>query len=225
MPHVYYGDPNEEFSREVSKHLSDPDKVYLLHAEEFTSFKRYDAFERIIREENKAIQLERTFYQRDGTPVYYLYRVTTPDQAYSVWKEGEEYEAVLGSEGEDHKTGASNGRCLGMGWGEEASHFALYRIYVAEDVPDASIYLRYAHPNVKERKLNIYLDDQLIGTRPSVILPGSGGWGYEEAEWAVMGLPIGWLYSGEHWVKIQPAGDHNAINLDGFYIRGKAPEG
>jgi hypothetical protein len=110
-----------------------------------------------------------------------------------------------------------------MGWGEEASHFALYRIQVAEDVPDASIYLRYAHPHDRV-KLNIYLDDELIGTRPSVVLPGSGGWGYEESEWAIMGLLIGHLSPGEHWIKIQPDGNHNAINLDGFHIEGKAPE-
>ncbi|MCK4452468.1 MAG: hypothetical protein KAX26_18000, partial [Anaerolineae bacterium] len=101
---------------------------------------------------------------------------------------------------------------------KEASHFALYRIHIAEDVPDASIYLRYAHPDERARRLNIYLDDELIGTGPSVVLPGSGGWGYEESEWASMGLSIGPLNSGEHWVKIQPDGDQNAINLDGFYI-------
>ncbi len=219
----YSWNPGEEFSREVSKHLSDPDHVYLFYAEEFTSFKRYDAFERIVREANKAIQLERTFYQGDGKPVYYLYRVTTPGRGYSLWKEGEDGMGV-GSGGEDYKTGASNGKCLGMGWGEEASHYALYRIQVAEDVLNASIYLRYAHPHDRVM-LNIYLDDELIGTRPSVVLPGSGGWGYEESEWAMMGLLIGQLSSGEHWIKIQPDGDHNAINLDGFYIEGKVPEG
>ncbi|MBC8264765.1 MAG: hypothetical protein H8E47_11650, partial [Anaerolineales bacterium] len=215
----YSWNPGEEFSREASQHLSDPNHVYLFHAEEFTSFDRYDAFKRTVREANKAIQLERTFYQRDGTPVYYLYRVTTPGQGYSLWREAEEYEAGLGSEGEDYKTAASNGRCLGMGWGDEASHFVLYRIHIAEDIPNASIHLRYAHADEKARRLNIYLDDDLIGASPSVVLPGSGGWGYEESEWAIMGLHIGRLDSGEHWIKIQPDGDHNAINLDGFYIR------
>ena len=221
----YNQNPDEEFSREVSKRLGNPNNLYLFHAEEFTSFKRYGTFEKVVREADKAIRLERTFYQRDGTPIYHLYRVTTPGQGYSLWKEGEEYAAGLGSKGEDYKAGASNSKCLGMGWGEEASHFALYRIYVAEDVPDASIYLRYAHPDDRARKLNIYLDDELIGTRPSLVLPGSGGWGYEGTEWAIMGLSIGQLNSGEHWIKIQPDGDHNAINLDGFYIGGKAPEG
>jgi len=107
-----------------------------------------------------------------------------------------------------------------MGWGEEASHFALYRVQVLEDIPHASIYLRYAHPDERAKRLNIYLDGELIGERPSVILPGSGGWGYEESEWAVMGLPIGMLGAGEHWIRIQPDGDHNGVNLDGFYIRG-----
>jgi hypothetical protein len=215
----YNWNPNDEFFKEVSRHLKDPNNRYLFYAEEFASFKRYDAFERIVRQENKAIQLERVFYQRDGKPVYYLYRVTTPGQAYSLWIEGEEYEAALGSEGEDYKGAASNGRCLGMGWGEEASHFALYRIQVLEDVPHASIYLRYAHPDKRAKRLNIYLDGELIGQRPSIILPSSGGWGYEEGEWVVMGLPIGQLSAGEHWIRIQPDGDNNGVNLDGFYIR------
>lgn len=216
----YSWDPNDEFFEEVSRHLKDANNRYLFYADEFASFRRYDAFERIVREADKTIQLEKTFYQRDGRPVYYLYRVMTPGQAYSLWKEGEDYEAALGSKGEDYKGAASNGRCLGMGWGKEASHFALYRVQILKDIPHASIYLRYAHPDDRARQLNIYLDGELIGQRPSVILPGSGGWGYEEGEWAVMGLPIGQLSGGEHWIKIQPDGDHNEINLDGFYIQG-----
>lgn len=221
----YSWNPNEEFPREVSRHLSDPSNLYLFYAGEFTSFNRYDAFERIVREANKAIELERTSYQRDGTPVYYLYRVITPGQGYSLWIEGEEYETSFGNRSEDFKGGASNGTCLGMWWGSEASHFALYKIHVAEDIPDAYIYLRYAHSDNGAKKLNVYFDGKLVGTKPSIVLPGSGGWGYEESEWALMGLSLGKVTLGEHWIKIQPDGDHNTINLDGFYIGGKAPEG
>ena len=218
----YSWNPNE-FSEEVYKHLKDPNNRYLFYAEEFASFERYDAFQRIVRQANKAIKLEQVFYQRDGRPVYYLYRVTTPDQGYSLrlrsgqalWVEGEEYEAALGTEGEDYKGAAWGGRCLGMGWGEEAAHFALYSIQVPEDVPNAFVYLRYAHPGDRARQLNIYLDGELT----LVTLPASGGWGYEESEWAIIGVSIGHLKSGEHWIKIQPNGDHNAVNLDGFYIR------
>jgi hypothetical protein len=216
----YSWNPNKEFSREVSRRLSDPNNPYLFYAEEFAIFKRYDTFERIVREANKAIQLERTFYQRDGTPVYYLYRVTTPGQGYSLWQEGEDYETSFGNKSEDFKGGASNGKCLGMWWGEEASHFALYKIHVAEDIPDAHIYLRYAHADHNAKKLDVYFDGKLVGTKPSIELPGSGGWGYEESEWALMGLSLGRVTSGEHWIKLQPDGDHNAINLDGFYIGG-----
>jgi len=214
----YSWNPNEEFSREVSKRLIDPNNLYLFHAEEFTSFKRYDAFERIVREADKVIQLERTFYQRDGRLVYYLYRVTTLGQGYSLWKEGEDYEANFGSKSEDFKGGASNGKCLGMGWGSEASHFAVYRVFVAEDIPKAYIRLRYAHPDNRAKKLNLYLDGKLVGTKPSIVLPGSGGWGYEGSEWATMSLFIGRLDSGEHWIEIQPDGDNNTVNIDGFYI-------
>jgi hypothetical protein len=213
----YSWNPGDEFSREVPKYLKDPHNLYLFHAEEFASFKRYGAFERIVREANKVIQLERTFYQRDGTLVYYLYRVITPGLDYSLWKEGEDGVGV-GGEGEDYKAGASNGQCLGMGWGEEASHFALYKIHVAEDIPDAYVYLRYAHADDSAKRLNVYFDDKLVGTKPSLVLPGSGGWGYEESEWALMGLSLGRVTSGEHWIKLQPDGDHNAINVDGFYI-------
>lgn len=214
----YSWNPGDEFSREVPKYLKDPHNLYLFHAEEFASFKRYDAFERIVREANKVIQLERTFYQRDGTLVYYLYRVTTPGQGYSLWQEGEEYVTSFGNKSEDFKGGASNGKCLGMWWGSEASHSALYKIHVAEDIPDAYIYLRYAHADDNAKKINIDFDGNLVGTKPSIVLPGSGGWGYEESEWALMGLSLGKVTSGEHWIKLQPDGDHNAINLDGFYI-------
>ena len=221
----YSSEPDDEFSREVFKRLSDPNNLYLFHSAQFAAFRRFEAFETVARQANKVIQLERTFYQRDGTPVYYLYRVTTPGRAYSLWQEGEDYETGLGNKSEDFKAGASNGKCLGMWWGSEASHFALYKIHVAEDIPEAYIYLRYAHADNRAKKLNVYLDGQLVGTKPSIVLPGSGGWGYEESEWALMGLPLGQVTSGEHWIKIQPDGDHNAINVDGFYIGGKAPEG
>jgi len=214
----YSSEPEEEFSREVFKRLSNPNNLYLFHSAQFAAFRRYEAFETVVHQANKAIQLERAFYQRDGTPVYYLYRVTTPGQGYSLWKEGEEYETSFGNKSEDFKGGASNGKCLGMWWGSEASHFALYKIHVAEDIPDASIYLRYAHADNNAKKLNLYFDGKLVGTKPSIELPGSGGWGYEESEWALMGLSLGQVISGEHWIEIQPDGDQNAINLDGFYI-------
>jgi len=214
----YSSEPDEEFSREVFKRLSNPNNLYLFHSAQFAAFRRYEAFETVVRQANKAIQLERTFYQRDGTPVYYLYRATTPGRAYSLWQEGEEYETSFGNKGEDFKEGASNGKCLGMWWGSEASHFALYKIHVAEDIPEAYIYLRYAHADNNAKKLNLYFDGKLVGTKPSIVLPGSGGWGYEESEWALMGLSLGKVTSGEHWIKLQPDGDHNAINVDGFYI-------
>jgi len=214
----YSSEPDEEFSREVFKRLSDPNNLYLFHSDQFAAFRRYEAFETVVRQANKAIQLERTFYQRDGTPVYYVYRVMTPGQAYSLWQEGEDYETSFGNKSEDFKEGASGGQCLGMWWGSEASHFALYKIHVAEDIPDAYMYLRYAHADDRIKKLNVYLDGKLVGTEPSIVLPGSGGWGYEESEWALMGLSLGQVTSGEHWIKIQPDGDDNAINVDGFYI-------
>ncbi len=215
----YNSEPDEEFPREVFKRLNDPNNLYLFHSAQFTAFRRYEAFETAVRQANKAIQLERTFYQRDGTPVYYLYRVTTPGQAYSLWQEGEDYETSFGNKSEDFKEGASNGKCLGMWWGSEASHFALYKIHVAEDIPEAYIYLRYAHADNSAKKLNVYFDGELVGTKPSIVLPGSGGWGSEESEWAIMGLSLGRVASGEHRIKIQPDGDQNTINLDGFYIR------
>lgn len=214
----YSSEPDEEFSREIFKRLSNPNNLYLFHSAQFAAFRRYEAFETVVRQANKAIQLERTFYQRDGTPVYYLYRVTTPGRAYSLWQEGEDYEASFGNKSEDFKEGASNGKCLGMWWGSEASHFASYKIHVAEDIPEAYIYLRYAHADDNTKKLNVYFDGELVGTKPSIELPGSGGWGYEESEWALMGLSLGRVASGEHWIELQPDGDHNAINVDGFYI-------
>jgi hypothetical protein len=214
----YGSGPDEEFSKEVSKRLGDPNNLYLFHSAQFAAFKRYGAFETVVRQANKAIQLERTFYQRDGTPVCYLYRVTTTGQAYSLWQEGEDYETSFGNRGEDFKAGATSGKCLGMWWGSEASHFAVYKIHVAEDIPEARIDLRYAHTGSSARKLNLYVDGELVGTKPSIVLPGSGGWGYEESEWASMSLSIGPLSSGEHWIKIQPQGDRNTINVDGFYI-------
>ncbi|MFQ5822200.1 MAG: ArnT family glycosyltransferase, partial [Candidatus Heimdallarchaeota archaeon] len=200
----YSWNPNEEFYGEVSRRLSDPNHRYLFHAEEFTSFKRYDAFERVVREAGKAVQLDRAFYQRDGTPVYYVYRVANPGQGYFLWKEGEDYETSFGNKGEDFKGGASNGKCLGMWWGSEASHFVLYNIHVTQDIPEAYIYLRYAHAENRARELNVYFDGELVGTKPSIVLPGSGGWGYEESEWALMGVSLGKVTSGEHWIKIQP---------------------
>jgi hypothetical protein len=68
--------PDESFGARLDSFLDNPDNVYLLHAPDQAVFAgRREAFMAAVAEQGKAATLEQVFAQRDGTPLYELWRV------------------------------------------------------------------------------------------------------------------------------------------------------
>jgi hypothetical protein len=68
--------PDENFTLRLEPFLGNPDNVYLLHAPSQTVFAgRREAFLAAVAAAGKSAILEQTFAQRDGTPLYELWRV------------------------------------------------------------------------------------------------------------------------------------------------------
>ncbi|MCC6454370.1 MAG: hypothetical protein IT328_05465 [Caldilineaceae bacterium] len=68
--------PDGDFTLRLGSFLGNPDNVYLLHAPEQTVFAgRREAFLAAVAEQGRTAALEETFTQRDGTPLFELWRV------------------------------------------------------------------------------------------------------------------------------------------------------
>jgi len=67
--------PPEEFYHTLREWLKDPNVVYLFHTRDATAYPRHEDFLEQARLQNKRPDLVRTFYQRDGIPVYEVYVV------------------------------------------------------------------------------------------------------------------------------------------------------
>ncbi|GEM_PF-749329 len=156
-------------------------------------------------------------YRNGGVVLYQLSFEALPPMNY-LWQEGETFVSQAGSEAKDFKTPASNGQCLGMGWGDRDGDFVEYVVAVPGDMPSAVLFIRYAHEGQTDAALNVYLDGHLVGTSPSVSLAPTGGWGYEAEEWAYQELPLGTVEQGEHRVKFISQVNGGGVNVDGFFI-------
>ena len=69
----YTAEPDEAFYRWLSGALTTSQRVYLFHGEHYTIFPRLDAFTRLAQSLEKEVHLEKTFRERDGTPLYLVY--------------------------------------------------------------------------------------------------------------------------------------------------------
>ena len=67
--------PTPRFYETLREFLRDPDTLYLFHVREGTAYPRHDAFFAEAKVAGKEVVLERTFYHRNGLPVYEVYSV------------------------------------------------------------------------------------------------------------------------------------------------------
>ena len=68
--------PDADFGARLDSFLGNPDNVYLLHAEGQTVFAgRREVFLAAVAAQGRTATLEQSFTQRDGTPLYELWRV------------------------------------------------------------------------------------------------------------------------------------------------------
>lgn len=135
-----------------------------------------------------------------------------------VWHEGEAFLSQSGSSTADFKSAASNGQCLGMGWGSRRGDFAEYEVDLPFSLPRAVLYLRYAREGRWAAELDVYASGKLIGASPSMVLKPTGGWGYKAGEWKYQKLLLGSMEAGKYGIKFVSLVDFGGVNIDGFFI-------
>lgn len=135
-----------------------------------------------------------------------------------VWHEGETFLSQSGSSGPDFKSSASNGQCLGMGWGNRRGNFVEYEVDFPFDLPRAALYIRYAREGRWAAELDVYASGKLIGASPSMVLKPTGGWGYTAGEWKYGKLLLGSMEAGKYGIKFVSLVDFGEVNIDGFFI-------
>ncbi len=156
-------------------------------------------------------------YGNDSVALHALSFEALPHKI-QVWQEGEGFVSQAGAGAGDFKTLASNGQCLGMGWGGSRGDFAEYEVSIPQALPSAALFVRYAREGPTGAALDVHLDEQLVGTSPSVRLPPTGGWGYEAEEWAYRRLFLGPVDQGKHRVRFISRSDGGTVNMDGFFV-------
>jgi hypothetical protein len=135
-----------------------------------------------------------------------------------VWHEGEAFLSQSGSSATDFKAPASNGQCLGMGWGSRRGDVAEYEVDLPSNLTRAALHLRYAREGRWAAELDVYASGKLIGSSPSIVLKPTGGWGYRAGEWKYQKLLLGSMEAGKYTVKFVSQLDDGVVNIDGFFI-------
>lgn len=135
-----------------------------------------------------------------------------------VWHEGEAFLSRSGSSTADFKGPASNGQCLGMGWGSRRGDLAEYEVDLPLSLPRAALHLRYAREGRWAAELDVYASGKLVGSSPSMVLRPTGGWGYKADEWAYQKLLVGSMEAGKYRIKFSSLVDDGGVNIDGFFI-------
>jgi hypothetical protein len=205
----------------MQTYLRLPGSLLVFHAPPFETFPLLKIFEKAAQRKGLLVNQVKTFHQRDGTPVYYIYEISHPGLdsylqkgGFFWFREAEHWDDREGGN-LDLKRGASLGKALGEFWGRQKTDFALYRFSIPRPISDAHLYVRYAFEGPPIRQYHLYLDGKLTA---SVALSSTGGYGYTEGEWRLYAIGIGGLARGDHELKIAPASGDQVVNLDYFYI-------
>jgi hypothetical protein len=206
---------------QIERYLRLNKSTLVFHAPPFESSPLLEFFNRSLPQLGLAAEHVRTFYQRDGEPVYYLYEIVHPDLNTYVqnggifyFHEAEDWDDRAGGN-LDFKQGASAGKALGDFWGRQITDYVVYRFSLPQQISDAHIYIRYAFEGVPFRQYNLFIDGKLAST---IVLPATGGFGYEQLEWRLYGLKIDSLAAGSHELKITPVSNDQVVNLDYIYL-------
>ena len=211
----------DEKQNRMQPYLRMPNAVMVFHAPPFETFPLLESFQKAAQQKGMIVNPVKTFFHRDGTPVYRLIEISYPGlNSYlqkgtiSYFREAEDWDERAGGN-LDLKQGASRGKALGVYWGKQQTDFALYRFSLPRQISDAHIYFRYAFEGSSFQQYRLYLDGNLTATFD---LAYTGGFGYAASEWRLYGLRCGTLAPGTHELKIAPAGSDQVVNLDYFCI-------
>jgi 4-amino-4-deoxy-L-arabinose transferase-like glycosyltransferase len=164
----------------------------------------------------------KTFYQRDGQPVYILYEIVPASfeahaskVGFYYMREGEDFDGKSGGD-LDSKGAASNKKALGSFWGRQPDDYVTYRFSMPKDLVDARMGLRYAFEDRFAHEYYVLLDGNFVDT---LTLPATSGYGYTPAEWKTFEYNLGNIEKGVHELKLKPGKQYQLLNLDYWYIK------
>ncbi len=219
VPMMYL--PTEEKVSHLKPVLAETNSYLVFHAPPLESFPVFEAFRLALDRYGRDALPVKTFYQRDGRPIYVVYKALRHDVQnlsqegrFFYLREAEEFDAKSGG-GLDLKQGASGNKALGNFWGGQVSDFLMYRFALPRSISHVYLCLRYAFQGDKPRQYYLFLDDNFIET---FSLRPTPGFGYSSREWRLYAVRIGALDLGSHELKLTPAAEGQFVNLDYFYL-------
>lgn len=96
---TYESPPTPEFTAYLEDHVARPGALYLFHTPRFTVFPgHWEVFERVAHWHGLVPVLYNTYFQRDGEPVYLLYRLDPAPPLYKLPSTAEPLQAYLGED-------------------------------------------------------------------------------------------------------------------------------
>jgi 4-amino-4-deoxy-L-arabinose transferase-like glycosyltransferase len=190
---------------------------FVFHVPQFTDKPMLPVFKEALARQNLQGRRLKTFFQRDGRPIYVVYEVTPPaspaaagDAGFSYMHEGEDFDRKSGGD-LDAKEAASGKKALGNFWGRRPEDFVTYKFTLSTNLADARLSIRYAFEDKAPHAYFLLLDGNYIDT---VTLPPTPGYGYTADQWKTFEVKLGPMEIGGHELKIVPAGPHQILNLD-----------
>lgn len=198
--------------------------IYFLHPHRYlhTTIDLSRYFFEVAETEGLSVNLLKTFYERDGTPVYLLYEVINPNLVsdeghfFYFWKE---HEFISKKGGKIIKIGgAINNKALGGRWGGLGSDEVLYSFSNLNKISDINLVIRYATGG-NDRQFVLFIDGKQVET---LFFEETNGWGYKSLEWKIGNFKVSAdVEHGKHVLKLKPYSDNNAINIDFLYLYAK----
>ncbi|MBN1569105.1 MAG: glycosyltransferase family 39 protein [Acidobacteria bacterium] len=205
----------------VESALAQSNSYFVFHVPPFENKPLMDTFKRTLAGRNLQGRIIRTFFQRDGRPVYVVYEIVNPlfqAQAkkgeFYYLREAENFDSKSGGS-LDSKDTASNKMALGNFWGQQQDDFASYKFQLSRDIGDVYLYLRYAFEDPNPQSYFLLLDGNFAA---AFTLPSTKGYGYTTEQWNTSEIRLGDFSQGPHEITIKPARNGQTVNMDYWYL-------
>jgi 4-amino-4-deoxy-L-arabinose transferase-like glycosyltransferase len=200
--------------------LGDPDNLLVFYAPPLGNGPVLNAYRRAADQAHLYPNLRKTFLQRDGTPVYFLYETVRPmlqlkTREFRYRREAEQFDAKEGGS-IDVKPAASNKAALGNSWGLHQWDYASYRFDLPETYYAPRLLLRYAFVSPGTQAYHLYIDGEYCET---ITLESTYGFGETGEQWRTVEKRLDYLPGGRHELKFKPVRNNQRINLDYFELR------
>lgn len=213
--------PNENLQACMEPWLSRLDPFWVFHIPPFESRPLLQAFRQSLAQHGLQGRILRTFYQRDGRPIYLVYEIVGPKPEphqqkgrFFYLREGESFDAKSGGD-LDLKEGASQKKALGNLWGRRPEDFASYKFALPHALSNVHLYLRYAFENPSPQQYYLFLDGNFADT---LTIPPTSGFGYTPEQWKTFETSLGEMPEGTHELTLRPAKADQVLNLDYFCL-------